>query len=162
MLANNHTLTRAKFGSHHKTLWKCLWREYELSLCASRLFSSLLLCFTLVCLVCVCGDSCKCVCGSYTAAVIWSESAIGVTAVMWQSGRLDRKSRWAVLTVTQLLHHPGIHTGARCYETCPLSSFSRRLWLAGLEGREGKRFELLKRQSTTKICFRRKHNCKSD
>lgn len=89
MLANNHTLTRAKFGSHHKTLWKCLWREYELSLCASRLFppsfSSLLLCFTLVCSVCVCVDSCKCVCGSYTAAV----SACDLVWVSYRGHRGD-------------------------------------------------------------------------
>lgn len=143
MLADNHTLTRAKFGSHHKTLWKCLWREYELSLCASRLFLSdffSLLSFTLVCLVCVCVCIRVNVCVEATqqlwVCVIWSESAIRVTAVMWQSGRGDRKSRWAALTVTQLLHHPGIHAGARCYETCPLSSFSWHLWLAGLEGRE--------------------------
>lgn len=48
---------------------------------------------------------CECVCE------LLSDSVIGVTVMMW----VYRKSRGAVLTVTQLLHHPGLHAGGRRY-----------------------------------------------
>lgn len=84
MQADNHTLTRANFGSHHKNSWKCVWRGYELSLCAVCFFLPVLFYRPLqfgslrVC-VNLCVEATQ---QLWVYVSVWSDSVIGVTAMM--------------------------------------------------------------------------------